>query len=133
MISKRKRNNDCSLETSKDDKHAGIARDVQAECKYNGNMKKYYYEISWKPPFFQKKPVSRYRVVIMYDITKICFQLSRTVDKLEFNKSVGFIHGRCIRFAVTPEPVIRVGGKFTTLLKKSGPCPPPPANEIPYY
>ena len=126
LFSERKRNNDCSLETSKDGKHAGIAHDVQAECKYNCNMKKYYYEISWKPPFFQQTNVSAYRIVIMYDITRWCFQIQNNVQHFKFNASIGFEYGKRIKYAVTPQPITRVGGKFSAELKKPGPCPVEP-------
>ena len=119
-----KTNNACLLDRSLDDNHAGVAHDVQAKCSYQENINKFYYEISWESPTEQKKSVSRYRILIMYGLLRMCFQISKLHRKFEFNTTVGFKYGESIRFAVTPEPITRLG-KFKSVMKNAITCPVP--------
>ena len=114
----------CDLEETSTGNGAGIATNVQAKCVHEiDGSKEFYQEISWVPPVISSSPVTGYRIYIAQKTrTCICFQLPASNLSFKFTRSVGLVSDTSFLFIVTPQPIARVGDKFTQKMHRAADC-----------
>ena len=110
----------CFLEEETTGCGAGLVRNIRSTCSEKSEG--LYQQLRWDAPLKGCREITGYRIYIDQPTTsRICFQVAHNRTWFTFDASLGYA-GDDFKFAVTAQPIVRVGQVFTQTMFHSAAC-----------
>ena len=100
---------------------AGVVTNIRSTC--SKKCEGLYQKLRWDAPLKGCREITGYRIYIDQPTTsRTCFQVAHNRTWFTFDASLGYAGGG-FKFAVTAQPIVRVGQVFTQKMFHSAACP----------